>query len=555
VNKPGTSALSSCLMALVLVACESAQAPPKEPEVCSLTTSQAALTAADRKIVGEASGYPADGLLRAREAELAGSQKLRRELGWSTIAKVIAPVPLSEPLPNVSNAAIPRFQTWYDLGDLRRVFHELYGALPLEQKRARSRFPAESLDNAFEWNLVAVDGLPNWPAERYQQYLEDVSDASEVNGLAGISRVAYSPGAARHLLRSYPEILECRSSGPPPERELGPVQRIELAREPFSAAACETTAIGTYAVKEDESLQVTLEEGDAAELILRSESKECRTAPGSVCTISGPATVDVLVNSERAVESVVTVYLESQHPPWSACLDGAFPNDAVVIKADYRRADFELTMPKFSTSADALEQRLTGEVSWDLADGEVNPTSDDIYTLTLPNGAHYRLAALHVMTKELDHWLWVTLFWSESPDSDFGADRPASLAGPWANYKMCAVTAFEEQDLDPSGGYSQTHPSLGEALKAVYAGPGTPSWCSNPYIELGHGNADSNCIGCHQHAGTKLRSEDVLALPGGGNTLLRNNFPTDYSWAVTQGDALAQVFSDEETYYLGSSTP
>ena len=546
------SAFSSCLIALVLLACESTPTPPP-PELCSLTASQAALTAADRKIIGEASGYPADGLLRVREAELAASQKLRRELGWNTVQKVIAPVPLSEPLPNVDDAAIPRFQTWYDLGDLRRVFHQLYSVLPLEQKQARTRFSTESLDGAFLWNLTAVDSLPNWPVERYQQYLEDVSDESEVNGLAGISRVAYSPGAARHLLRSYPEILKCRSSGPPPEHELGPVQQVELARVPFNAAACETAMIGTYAIKADESLQVTLEEGDQAELILRSKTEECRTAPGSACTIAGPATIEVLVEAEQAVESVVTVNRESAHPPWSACLDGAFPNDAVVVKADYRRADFELTMPSFGTSAEALEKRLTGDVSWDLADGQVNPTADSIYSLTLPNGAHYRLAALHVMTKELDHWLWVTLFWSESPNADFGADRPASLTGPWANYKMCAVTAFEEQDLDPSGGFSQTHPSLGEALAAVYAGPGTPSWCSNPYVEQGHGNADSNCIGCHQHGGTKLRSEDILALPSGGNSLLRNNFPTDYSWAVTQGDTLAQVFSDEETYYLGSS--
>ena len=26
-----------------------------------------------------------------------------------------------------------------------------------------------------------------------------------------------------------------------------------------------------------------------------------------------------------------------------------------------------------------------------------------------PNGNRYRLAGLHLMTKELDHWLWITL--------------------------------------------------------------------------------------------------------------------------------------------------
>jgi len=45
----------------------------------------------------------------------------------------------------------------------------------------------------------------------------------------------------------------------------------------------------------------------------------------------------------------------------------------------------------------------------------------------------------------------------------------------------------------------------------VHAGAGGPSWCSNQYIERGAHNAQTNCIGCHQHAGTGLASEDVLA--------------------------------------------
>jgi hypothetical protein len=76
-----------------------------------------------------------------------------------------------------------------------------------------------------------------------------------------------------------------------------------------------------------------------------------------------------------------------------------------------------------------------------------DPSPAQIHTLTLPNGLHFRLAGLHVMTKELDHWVWITLWWSPEPDDDFGADRPASIAalgGPWGHYKMCVVTAFEE---------------------------------------------------------------------------------------------------------------
>src|SRR5690606_23299611 len=184
------------------------------------------------------------------------------------------------------------------------------------------------------------------------------------------------------------------------------------------------------------------------------------------------------------------------------------------------------------------------------------PGPDDIYTLRLASGNTYRLAGLHIMTKELDHWLWITLWWSPAPHDDFGADRPAAieaLGGPWRNYKMCVVTAFEERDPDPWGGFAHTAPSLGRALAAVHGGAGAPSWCSNPYLERGAGNAATNCIGCHQHGGTGLRSEEILSdaarFPAHGRTVLRNNFPADYSWATDAGDRLGQLFADEVAYY------
>ena len=74
------------------------------------------------------------------------------------------------------------------------------------------------------------------------------------------------------------------------------------------------------------------------------------------------------------------------------------------------------------------------------------------------------------MSKELDHWLWITLWWSPDPDSDFGADRPAAIAalpGPWRNYKMCVTSSYLEGDPDPRGGADG---SLGDALAAVHGG-------------------------------------------------------------------------------------
>ena len=106
----------------------------------------------------------------------------------------------------------------------------------------------------------------------------------------------------------------------------------------------------------------------------------------------------------------------------------------------------------------------------------------------------------------------------------------SALGGPWRNYKMCAVTSFDDASAT-----------------------GEPTWCSNPYLERGAGNAGTNCIGCHQHAGSGLLSEEILsdpqAFPSSGRTLIRNNFPTDYSFAIDNGDRLGRMFADIVEYY------
>jgi hypothetical protein len=160
------------------------------------------------------------------------------------------------------------------------------------------------------------------------------------------------------------------------------------------------------------------------------------------------------------------------------------------------------------------------------------------------------------MTKELDHWQWITLWWSGDPDTDFGEDRPAAIAGlggPWKNYKMCVATDFQEGDPDPMGGFAEASPTLASALASVHGGVGSPSWCSNPYLEEGPGNMATNCIGCHQHGGTNHTAESIIGeldkFPEHGRTQLRNNFPHDYSWALSDGDRLASSFREIVSYF------
>lgn len=541
-------------------ACEGSAPPDPDPQPnqCQEGISQSALEAVDRKIVGDAVPYAADGTLRARDAELASSQRARREVAWKTVQKLLVDVPLSQSLPGAPGvpAVIPTWQTWYDMSDVRRVFHRLYADIGSEGRKARAHFSDADIDDTFEWNLTAVDGLPGWSQQRYLDYLQAISDAEKVAGLGGISRVQYSPAAARQLINGYPEALGCLSDGAPPPHVDGPTTEVRVIRTAAVAAECSQQSLGSFAAGDDEVLRATLEAGDGAKVTLRSGDVSCTAEPGMPCEVKGPGTFELTAQAgDTALDSFVAVDRLTNNPEWAACLQGPFPVDAAVVKSDWRRAQLEIKVPTYDTSADALSALLaSSEVEWPQL-GEADPGPSDIYTVHLPNDTIYRLSALHLMTKELDHWIWITLWWSPTPDDDFGADRPAELEanGVWKNYKMCVATSFEEEDPDPAGGFANDHPSLAAALSATYGGVGAPSWCSNPYIELGHANGGTNCIGCHQHAGTELFAEDILDdetdFPAHGRTKLRNNFPTDYSWAINQGDHLGQLFQDEESYY------
>src|SRR5687768_17395145 len=58
-------------------------------------TARAALTAPDRKLVGAASAYPVDGMLRGREDELWRSQAARRAAAWAAVERTVVGVPFA----------------------------------------------------------------------------------------------------------------------------------------------------------------------------------------------------------------------------------------------------------------------------------------------------------------------------------------------------------------------------------------------------------------------------------------------------------------------------
>jgi hypothetical protein len=461
---------------------------------------------------------------------------------------------------------VPRFQTWYDREDVSRLFQRLYGTLDRDDRMARVRFTDAALDDAFGWNARFVTTLPEWPAERLAMYAASLDRAAAIAGASGLQRVAMSPDAVRHLVMSYPEVLRCVSGASLPAGFVDATTTSQrMAREALSLTRCASTMYGPYFVASGAELTARVTEltDDA---VLRIHDGVSPTAPvrcsaGAAmgCSVRGPGTFTVRVHTrERPASGMLDVRYATPNANVAGCLNGVFPPSAASVAIEWRRADFDPTLPVYDTSAAGLARRLApgANATWGDGDRRATPDANAIYAMRAPAGTNFRLAAMHIRTRELDHWLNITLWWSPNPDEDFGADRPAeirALGGPWSSYKMCVATDFEERDRDPSGGYANDAPSLAAALRAVYERHGGPSWCSNPYIDAAPGLVRSNCVGCHQHALSGVRSaevqNDLARYPHNGRMQVRNNFPSDGFWGIDAGDRLGAVFAETIDYW------
>ncbi len=203
------------------------------------------------------------------------------------------------------------------------------------------------------------------------------------------------------------------------------------------------------------------------------------------------------------------------------CFGKPFPPAAVAVKPTFNK--IQSGAMAFDTSALGMSKMFNapppGKNMWRTAatPGEpvVNLTGDAgsrIYRLTYRQGdtvgGEYALTGMHITTKEIPEWMWVSVWWSPKPDRDFGADRPKDLVEKidplYANYKMCVASTFEEKDPLVTGGQANKGDlptDLLAALKASYRAMKPATWCSNPFIEhMPHGGK-TNCIGCHQHGG------------------------------------------------------
>jgi mono/diheme cytochrome c family protein len=458
-----------------------------------------------RKLAGVPSDYvPAE----LDEDTLQSNARARRDAAWESVFKVLEQVPLlglaesagENPedieLPEGEVPRVPRFQTWYGVDDIKRMFQHLYEGLAPADRAVRAPFTTEQIADAVKWNAGALDRSKRWPFERYLEYVKQLGVCpeempadecarlvqSKVTGAGGNARIMYSPGTVEHVLGNYQNIVRC----------LGELGSLSLAALPIS----ETN--------------------------------------------------------------------------FTLCFDAEFPTRSVLIKAQWARADFGKQVPAYDTDGDTLAAHIGGTAHWgDEGDRTVDPSPSDIFTIRLKNGDTYRLVGLHIMTKELRHWQWITLWWSDKPDTDFGADRPdkikSGLPGVWSNYKMCVVDGFQEKDTDGARRYPGK-PTLAAALRAIDSGAGGPTWCSNPYLEEGRNNARTNCVGCHQHGGsTVIRDEDgdgalepldleaiindETHFPLTGRKQIREVFPADYLYSFNKVDDFAHLITAEISFF------
>jgi hypothetical protein len=316
-----------------------------------------------------------------------------------------------------------------------------------------------------------------------------------------------------------------------------------MVEEAFSFAANRVTTLASFSADRLAARKAELAADGTASL------------GGQERVLMSPALVAHLLTHYDAMIRCLDAVPDASAPPpsdtnFAPCVGEEFPPDAALVKARW----IPITGPidVYDTSAATLTTKL-GAGDWGDPSGKANPDPSSIYTMHVEGGLDSRLVALHMVTKEIRDWYWVSMFWSDAPKTDFGADRPPEITGVWAGYKMCTVVDFDEKDTGageqalgtPSASRPSLEPSLAGALAATRAF-GSKTWCSNPYLEKGAHNALTNCVGCHQHAGTDLTTDSILStMPDGSRGRIRENFPADYTFVTTSGLELASRMRDK----------
>ena len=134
--------------------------------------------------------------LAARDEELRTSIAARRAAAWQVVeqgARAGAARRAEARAEFGGQPTIPAWHTWFARDDFDARVQEAVSR-PRPAGRA-ARAPLDRDDAGFAWNTTALDELPEWPEQRYLDYLAAIDTQDEANGVGGVDRVGYSPGA------------------------------------------------------------------------------------------------------------------------------------------------------------------------------------------------------------------------------------------------------------------------------------------------------------------------------------------------------------------------
>lgn len=119
---------------------------------------------------------------------------------------------------------------------------------------------------------------------------------------------------------------------------------------------------------------------------------------------------------------------------FTSCLSEEFPADAAIVKTTWVSGDPGAEMPIYDMSASAIGTRLRGEID-DSGRGrgtrKATPNAASMYTVAFDNGKVYHLSGMHLVTKELRHWMWTSIFWGPNPRRRLRCQSACRHRGAW----------------------------------------------------------------------------------------------------------------------------
>ncbi len=245
-----------------------------------------------------------------------------------------------------------------------------------------------------------------------------------------------------------------------------------------------------------------------------------------------PRLTHILLN-ETAARELIEHYAD-----WEQCFRSQdcqnlkFPKGAAFLKSAWRRSSQDYTIPAFPTDPSAFLAQLAAP-EWQ-AEGSIRPDPQKIYRISTESGVAFHLVGLHLMVKLSEDWFWTTLWLGQEASQDFAADAPQHNELPY--YRMCSIYGFES----PLQASTAIADELAIAPVAkVLQSLSDAHWCSNPFLEHGANNHKTQCIGCHQWAGSFLSQADIAErLQNDLPSLLTRQSqqgPSDFVWSLLRG--------------------